>query len=57
MVRRRLVATVNAVATTAPTQNLEEFWQWMKENKVVDEAKVAVEPKAFDEGAGLVSNR
>ena len=57
MVRRRLVATVNAVATTAPTQNLEEFWQWMKQNKVVDEAKVAVEPKAFDEGAGLVSNR
>mmetsp|Transcript_33591 Transcript_33591/g.73311 ORF Transcript_33591/g.73311 Transcript_33591/m.73311 type:complete len:494 (-) Transcript_33591:326-1807(-) len=54
---RILAAPACAVATTAPTQNLDEFWQWMKQNKVVDEAKVAVQPKAFEEGAGLVSNR
>eukprot|EP00959_Pyramimonas_sp_CCMP1952_P379895 7958410-Pyramimonas_sp.AAC.5 len=56
-VRRQVLAPISATATTASPQNLQDFWKWMKQNKAVDEAKVAVQPKSVEEGAGLVSNR
>mmetsp|Transcript_17680 Transcript_17680/g.29708 ORF Transcript_17680/g.29708 Transcript_17680/m.29708 type:complete len:496 (+) Transcript_17680:79-1566(+) len=58
-IRRKVLPPVSALATasTASSKQIQEFWQWMQQNSVVDEAKTAVQPKALEEGAGLVSKR